>query len=209
MTRALLVGAVSTADKDQDPESQLRPLREAATRKGWTFEEMRFKQSRFDEESYREVREAILDRLRGGGFDVLAVWAWDRLSRQDVEEAFRLMRELEDHLGVRFFSLQEPFLSTEGDRAQRELLLPIITWVANQASKRASARLVEKGKTKRVASAKLGQRAKWGSGHLATPEQVDEVRRLWGTMSERALAARVGLSRSQTRRIGKGDVKSA
>lgn len=207
-SRALLVGAVSTADRDQDPENQLRPLRAAAERKGWAYEERVFKQSRFDEASYKEVTEAILAELRSGAFDVLAVWAWDRVSRQGAEEAFRFLRVLEEHLGVRFYSLQEPFLCTEAGREQRELLLPIIAWVANQESKRKSNRLVEKAGTKREASAKLGQRAVWGKGRMATPAEVSQIlaRRAEGA---RPLAREFGLSKSQVNRILRGQVKSA
>lgn len=207
-TRALLVGAVSTADRDQDPENQLRPLRAAASRKGWEFEEVVFRQSRFDGDSYREVADAVLRRLEGGGFDVLAVWAWDRISRQGAEEAFRFLRHLEDHLSVRFFSLQEPFLCTEAGREQRDLLLPIIAWVANKDSQRRSDRLVAKAQTKRISSAKLGQRSVWGKGRMATPEEVAAIRARRGE-GIRPLAREFGLSKSQVERILKGGVKSA
>lgn len=208
MTRALLVGAVSTADKDQDPESQLRPLRAVAERKSWEAEEVAFKQSRYDEDSYREMRDAIMARLKDGGFDVLAVWAWDRLSRQGAEEAFRFLRELEEHLGVRFFSLQEPFLCTEAGREQRDLLLPIMAWVANRDSARKSDRLVAKAENKRAASSKLGQRAVWGKGRMATPEEVAAIKAR-SSAGVRPLAREFGLSKSQVARILAGEVKSA
>ena len=210
MTRALLVGAVSTRDKDQDPESQLRPLRAVAERKGWVSEEVAFKQSRYDEDSYREVREAIMERLRAGRFDVLAVWAWDRLSRQGAEEAFRFLRELEEHLGARFFSLQEPFLCTEAGREQRELLLPIVAWVANRDSVRKSDRLVAKAQTKRNRAAAVGERATWGKGKLATTEQVEKVKTMKQSgHSVRAISRATGLSKSQVDRLVRGEVKSA
>lgn len=212
MTRTLLLGAVSTADKNQDPESQLRPLREAALRKGWEFEEISFKKSRWDATSAREVREETLARLRDGNFDVLAVWAWDRMSREGPLQALLFIRELEEHLGVRFFSLTESFLCTEAPKEQRELLLPLMASLAKWDSQRKSDRLVAKAGNKRESSGKLGQRARWGGGSLATPYEVQEILRLHReeAMSERAIARAVpGISRSQVRRIIKGEVKSA
>ena len=208
--RALLVGAVSTADKDQDPESQLRPLRALAERRGWAADAIPFKQSRFDEESAAEVRAAIMERLRAGSYDVLAVWGWDRLSREGIEAAFSFLRELEDHLGVRFYSLQEPFLCTDAPREQRELLLAIIAWAAKWESQRKSDRLVAKAETKREASAKLGQRAVWGKGKMATPEEVEAVKvghAMGGSVRE--IARTLNLSKSQVARILAGEVKSA
>lgn len=147
--------------------------------------------------------------LKAGNFDVLAIWGWDRMSRQGAEEAFRFLRQLEEHLGVHFFSLQEPFLCTDASREQRELLLPIIAWVARWESARKSARLVAKAKTGRAQLAGLGQRARWSGGHLAMPEEVARIKALKaGGMTERGIAREVGLSKSQVHRILKGEVKS-
>lgn len=209
--RALLVGAVSTSDRQQDPENQLRPLRANAARHGWMVAgELVFKQSRWDDESAREVRARILARVAEGDIDLVAVWGWDRVSRRGAEEAFAFLRELEQHHAVRFFSLQEPFLSTASSPELRELLLPIIAWNAKYESQRKSDRLVAKAVTKREASAKLGQRATWGGGQLASPAEVARVHQLRNEgASLRGIAAVVGLSKSQVDRILRGSVKSA
>ncbi|MHB8585254.1 MAG: recombinase family protein [Thermoplasmatota archaeon] len=208
--RVLLVGAVSRKDGDQDPENQLRPLRELAARRGWdAADELRFKQSRWDAESAGEVRAAVLERLRRGDVDVLAVWAWDRLSREGIEAAFAFLRDLEDHLGVRFFSLQEPFLCTDAPREQRELLLSILAWAARWESQRKSDRIVAKATAKRAHADAIGERAKWGKGRLLSGSEVLEVRRR-GAAGEsiRAIATALSLSKSQVQRVLSQGVKS-
>ena len=203
MTRALLVAAVSTADKGQTCESQLKPLREIASRKGWeVVSELPFNQSRWDDESAAEVRSTILSDVAKGGIDVLAVWAWDRVSRRGVEEAFSFLRTLEDHHAVRFFSLQEPFLCTEADRQQRELMLAILAWTAKWESQRKSERVRARVQSKRAAAAKIGQAPKWGRGKLPTDSQLETVAIMRSEgMTVRAVAAATGLSKSAVARV--------
>lgn len=209
-TRALLVAAVSTADKQQDPENQLLPLRRNATQRGYEVaDELVFRQSRFDDQSAAEVEAAIIARLSKGDIDVLMVWALDRVTRRGVEAAFRFLRVLETHHQVRFFSLQEPILSTDSPSAeQREVILALIAWAAKWDSGRKSDRQVAKATQKRDSSGRLGQRAVWGKGRMATPAEVATIlaRRDEGI---RPLARELGLSKSQVERILKGEVRSA
>lgn len=201
VTKALLVGAVSRKS-GQTPESQLRALRDIAARKGWETEELSFTQSRWDDESAAEVRKAVTEKLTAGGFNVLAVWAFDRISRAGPEEALRFIRVLEDHYAVRFFSLQEPFLCTEADQGQRTLMLSILAWIANQESGRKSERVRARVRQKRDAAAKLGQAPKWGRGKLPTDAQLARVGELRALgLSVRAIAKETGMSKSAVARV--------
>jgi DNA invertase Pin-like site-specific DNA recombinase len=174
--RVVICAAVSTADKNQDPESQVKPLVAVCDRLGWTVAEiLRFKQSRFDPASEKEVHDAALQPIIEGRADTLAVWAWDRISRGDGEAAFAFIGRLEKHLGASFYSLQEPFLCTASDPEVRKLLLPIIAWVANLESGRKSKRMVAKADNKREVAERLGQRARWGRGSMPT---LDDRRRI-------------------------------
>ncbi len=203
--RVVLLGRVSRGERQQDPESQLAPLRAAAARLGWkVVEEVALKLSAWDAGAAAEVRRRALEPIEQGRADTLMVWAWDRYSREGIEGAFRELRHLEDHLGAALYSLQETFLSTAtADRSQRELLLSIIAWAAKWESERKSQRLRAKVDTKRNRAEALGQRAVWGAGRLATGEEVERVRRLREEkkMSVRAIAAELGLSKSQVGRL--------
>ena len=137
------------------------------------------------------------------------MWAWDRYSREGVEGAFRELRYLEDHLGAAFYSLQEPFLSTAtADKAQRELLLSLVSWIAKQESQRKSERLRAKVASKRARSEQLGQRGVWGAGHLASDSDVARVRALAAAgKTVRAIAVEVELSKSQVGRLIREQVR--
>lgn len=201
--RVVIVGAVSTADKHQDPESQIRPLQAVADRMGWTVVEvMRFHQSRFDRMSEKEVQDAILAPIIAGHADTVAVWAWDRISRGGGMAAFQFIDRLEKHLGASFYSLQEPFLATASDPMIRELLLPIIAWVAKGESKRKSDRMTAKAASKVEVAERLGQRALWGKGKMPTASDRRLIHdlRVQGK-TQRAIKDVVGLGLATVNRV--------
>lgn len=209
--RPVLLARVSRGERTQDPENQLAPLRAAAGRLGWAVaEEIALVLSAWDDEAAAEVLHRAIAPIIAGRADVLMVWSWDRLSRGGIAEAFRVLHLLEEHHGAGFYSLQEHHLSTATiDRSSRELLLANAAWHAKWESQRRSDRLVAKATSKRTRSASLGERAIWGPGRLATPAEVEAVKEAAGKESVRAIAARLGLSKSQVGRILRGEVKSA
>jgi DNA invertase Pin-like site-specific DNA recombinase len=162
--RAVLLARVSRGERQQDPTSQLVPLRAAAQRLGLEIaEEISLVQSAWDAASAADVRRRALAPIVEGRADVLMVWALDRLVRGGIETAFAFLRELEEHLGASLFSLQEPFLSTAtSDRQTRELMVALLSWIARWESQRRSERLRAKADTKRNRAAALNQRAGWG-----------------------------------------------
>lgn len=194
--RVVLLGRVSRGERQQDPESQLAPLRALAARQGWTVaKELSLKLSAWDAKAAAEVRQKALAPIEAGEADTLVVWAWDRWNREGIEGAFRELRHLEKHLGAAFWSLQEPFLCTAtADPQQRELLLSVIAWAARWESERKSQRLRAKADTKRREAAKLGQRARWGRGSLPSEADLNRVRGLRAEgLSFRAIARETGL----------------
>src|SRR3712207_7995992 len=90
MRRAVIYARVSTVDRGQDPETQLRQLREYADRRCFTLVEEYVDHasgSRNDRERYR----AMLEAARKRRFDVLLVWRYDRFARsmQELVNALR------------------------------------------------------------------------------------------------------------------------
>src|SRR4051794_16175106 len=82
-TRAALYARVSTADRSQTPETQLHALREWAKRLGVTVVAEYVDQasgSRADRIALRQM----LDGAHRREFDVVLVWALDRLSREGI-----------------------------------------------------------------------------------------------------------------------------
>jgi site-specific DNA recombinase len=202
--RAVLLGRVSRGERTQDPAGQLDALRPAAQRLGWqVVEEISLKLSAWDEAAAAEVRRRALAPIEAGRADVLAVWSWDRFSREGIEGAFATLSHLEKHLGAQLYSMQEPFLSTAtADPQQRELLLSIVSWAAKWESQRKSERLRLKVASKRARSAQLGQSARWGRGRLASDEQIAQARELRADgATVRTIASELKLSKSQVHRL--------
>jgi len=103
--RAALYARVSTAINGQDPEVQLRELREYCQRRGWTVA------GEFVDVGISGTKEKRpeLDRLLADAhrrrFDAIVVWKFDRFARS----VSHLLRALETFqaLGIEFVSLTE------------------------------------------------------------------------------------------------------
>jgi DNA invertase Pin-like site-specific DNA recombinase len=108
--RAAIYGRVSTADGRQDVENQLAEFRRLAATHGWQIlvEYLDHENgSRADRaESRRMFRDAAQRR-----FDLILVWALDRLTREGVAETFEYIKRLDSH-GVQFVSFTEEHFRT-------------------------------------------------------------------------------------------------
>jgi DNA invertase Pin-like site-specific DNA recombinase len=109
MKRAALYVRVSTLD--QHPETQLLELQQLAQQRGWTV----VREYRDHGFSGVRVRRPALDNLladaRQGKFEVVAVWACDRLARS-TKHFLEVLDEL-GHLNIDFVSFREQ-LDTAG-----------------------------------------------------------------------------------------------
>ncbi len=88
--------------------------------------------------AHREQLRQALDDARTGRYEVLLVWALDRLERGGIEPTLRVMRQLRER-GVLVISLQEPWTNAGGE--MQELLTAIMAWVARIGSQRRSERV--------------------------------------------------------------------
>jgi DNA invertase Pin-like site-specific DNA recombinase len=107
MKRVAFYVRVSTMD--QNPETQLRELREYAERRGLTVA----REHEYVDHGVggTKARRPALDRMLGDArrrrFDVLLVWSCDRLARS-TKHFLQVLDEL-DSCGVQFVSLREAF----------------------------------------------------------------------------------------------------
>jgi len=131
--RIALYCRVSKNDESQDPQNQLDPLRSYAGALGG------------------EVVGEYVDMASGGNgdranflqmlqdaekhkFDLLLIWALDRLSREGISNTLGYLERLKRN-GVALKSLQESWLDTRDD-GLGQLLLAIFSWVAQQERRR-------------------------------------------------------------------------
>jgi DNA invertase Pin-like site-specific DNA recombinase len=144
--RAAVWARVSTTD--QHTANQLGQLREWAARRGldiaaehvtedsaWASGNGNGKGAEFD----RQRRE-LLDGARLGHYNVVLVWALDRLSRKGIEDTLATLRQLAGY-GCTVWSHQEPWVQSMTDPAMRELLVSLFAWMAEQESRRRSERI--------------------------------------------------------------------
>ena len=114
---------------DQSNLNQLGALRSWAERRGLTVvNEYRVEESAWTGK-HRAALAAAVEDARLGQYEVLLVWALDRLSREGIEATLSTMRHFRER-GVRVLSLQEAW--TDGPEAMQELLGAFFAWMAQQ-----------------------------------------------------------------------------
>ena len=151
--RVALYGRVSTRDKGQETENQLRQLRAFAESQGWTiYREFVDHESAAtcDREQFQEM---FLDASQRR-FDVLLFWALDRLSREGVLETLQHLNRLTSY-GVGYRSFTEQYFDSCG--IFRDAVIAIIATVAKQERVRLSQRVKAGLETARAKGRRLGR----------------------------------------------------
>lgn len=123
----------------QNPENQLLELRRYATAQGWEIIE--YVDRATGKDANRDaLKEAFQDASRRK-FDVLLVWALDRLSREGISKTFQHLQRLRDY-GVQFESFSEPQFRTTGPFGEvfAELMIAFAAWAAKTERQRNSDR---------------------------------------------------------------------
>ena len=87
--------------------------------------------------AHQKALTQVYQDARAGRFQVLLVWALDRLSREGIAATLEIIERL-GRYRVKVLSLQESWTEVEGP--MQELLLSIVAWVARMESNRRSER---------------------------------------------------------------------
>jgi putative DNA-invertase from lambdoid prophage Rac len=137
-SRCAIWARVST--DDQDTGNQLAELRAWAGRRGLDIAaEYVLDGSSAWKGQHRDQLAEALAGARTGRYDVVLVWALDRLSREGVEATLGLLRRFHA-AGAPVWSLREPWTET-ADPSMAELLAAIYAWMARAESARRSERV--------------------------------------------------------------------
>ncbi|WP_201987225.1 recombinase family protein [Hymenobacter rubidus] len=104
LKRVGLYARVSTLDKGQDPETQLRPLREYAQHRGFVVVEEYVDQASGTSED-RTHYKRLLAAAKKRQLDAVLVWRYDRFARS-TQALVNALQEFQ-RLGVDFISYQE------------------------------------------------------------------------------------------------------
>jgi DNA invertase Pin-like site-specific DNA recombinase len=128
---------VRVSTNEQDVSNQLSVLRGWAKQRG--FEVVSIYQEA--ESAWRSGHQKELAKLRDDAyrrkFDIILVWALDRLSREGSAAILNLINSLKVY-GIRVSSYQEPWTEAPGEIG--EILYAIAGWVARMESQRRSER---------------------------------------------------------------------
>lgn len=136
-TRVAIYARVSTKDKGQEVENQLRQLREFSTLQGWTIVR-EFVDHETGSTNDRADFQAMFREASQRKFDVLLFWALDRLSREGVLETLQHLNRL-TACGVGYRSFTEQYFDSCG--VFKDAVIAIIATIAKQERVRISQRV--------------------------------------------------------------------
>ena len=122
--RVAIYARVSTDDKGQDPENQLRELRDWVINSGHinviSREYVDFDSGRKGAEKRKQFA-ALFDDVAKRKFDCVLFWALDRFSREGMAQTIIHLQRLSSY-GVAFHSYTEPHLATDNELVRNILL---------------------------------------------------------------------------------------
>jgi DNA invertase Pin-like site-specific DNA recombinase len=137
--RVAIYARVSTDDKGQDPENQLRQLRQWCEHMGCpVIREYVEQETGSKGVEYRKKLAEMFDGAARREFDLLLVWSLDRFSREGMAATVAHMQRLASH-GVAFRSFTEEHLSTENELV-RNILLAVLASLAKLEREKISQR---------------------------------------------------------------------
>jgi DNA invertase Pin-like site-specific DNA recombinase len=198
--RIALYARVSTKDKGQDHENQLRDLRDFVARKasdGWVpVQEYLDKAS--GKSAERPAFRRMFDAASRKDFDLVLFWSLDRFSREGVLETLQHLQRLSSY-SVEWFSYREEYLRSVG--AFKEAVLAILAAIAKQERIRLSER-VQAGLSRARAQGKVLGRPR----AAVRPERVLRLRNRG--LSIRQIAAETGVSTMTVQRILAADAST-
>jgi DNA invertase Pin-like site-specific DNA recombinase len=138
--RIAIYARVSTDDKGQDPENQLRQLRQWCATAGHEIAH-----EYIDRESGRKGTKdrkqfaALFEDAHKRKFDCVLFWALDRFTREGMVPTIMYLQRLAA-CGVGFHSYTEQHLTTDNELV-RDILLALLASLAKQEAKRMSERV--------------------------------------------------------------------
>ena len=145
--------------KEQDYDNQLKPLQDFAAAREWDNALIYAEKESAWREGHQQQLEALKQGARRHNFDVVLVWALDRLTRQGPAAILNLVAEFKNY-GVKVVSYQESWTETL-DANTLPLFLSIAGWLAQMESKRRSERIrAASDRTKDTGLTPKGK--KWG-----------------------------------------------
>jgi DNA invertase Pin-like site-specific DNA recombinase len=177
---------VSTDDGGQDPENQLRQLRQWCNGAGHELvAEYIDKESGRKGTNGRKQFAALFEDAHRRKFDCVLFWALDRFTREGMIPTIQYLQRLASY-GVSFHSFTEPHLATDNELV-RDILLAVLASLAKQEAKRISER------TRAGMARARAQGKRIGRPTLPPALQQKIVKQLEAGLSAYAVAKKLGI----------------
>ena len=194
--RVAIYARVSTDDKGQDPENQLRQLRKWCVNSGHeiTDEYVEHESGRKGTAERKEFARLFQDASQRK-FDMVLVWSLDRFSREGMARTVGHLQRL-DRAGVAFHSFTEEMLSTENELV-RDILIAVMASLAKQEAVKISQRTKAGLERAKASGKRLGR----PPVSTATVAKIQKLREVDPSMSERQLAKETGVGKSTVRKV--------
>ena len=190
--RVAIYARVSTEDKGQDPENQLRDLRAWCANSGHELVgEYIDRVSGRKGTGERKQFAALFEDASRRKFDCVLFWALDRFSREGMVPTIHHLERLNSY-GVTFHSYTEPHLCADNEMV-RGILLAVLATMAKQEAKRLSERVIAGMRR----AAEKGTKSGKPIGRPRIPEHTRrEIRRTYraGGIGMRKVAELYGIS---------------
>jgi DNA invertase Pin-like site-specific DNA recombinase len=176
--------------RDQDPENQLRQLREWCDKASHTIahEYVDRESGRNGTKSRKQFAQLLEDAHRRE-FDCVLVWALDRLTREGMVKTVMYLQRLAS-CGVSFHSYTEPHLSTDNEML-RDILLAVMSSLAKVESQKISERTRAGMERARVQGTESGKPI--GRPKIAPALQQKIAKQLSAGLSAYAVAKKLGI----------------
>lgn len=189
-----LYARVSTKDKGQNNENQLRQLRKFAETQGWVIVQ-EYVDKATGKRSDREQFQKMFAGASRHEFDILLFWSLDRLSREGTVQTLNHLERLTGY-GVDYRSFTEQYLDSTG--MFKQAVIGILAAVAKQERVRLSERTVA-GLERARAQGRVGGRPKAQDD----PTLMRRYQKLKDAgRSIRAIAGELGISATTVQKLG-------
>ena len=188
--KTALYSRVSTRDKGQDVQNQLRQLREFCERQGWTIVR-EFVDHATGKRSDRDEFQAMFAAASRREFDMVLFWSLDRFSREGVYETLQHLQRLTAY-GVGYRSFTEQYLDSCG--LFKDAVVSILATIAKQERVRLSERTIA-GLERARSKGRIGGRPRV----ICNRDKIADLRRSGLSLSK--IAKQMGLAKSTVARM--------
>jgi DNA invertase Pin-like site-specific DNA recombinase len=197
--RVAIYVRVSTDDKGQNPENQLRQLREWCARAGHEIvHEYIDRESGRKGLNGRKQFAALFDAAHRREFDCVLFWALDRFTREGMVPTIMHLQRLAS-CGVGFHSFTEPHLATDNELV-RNILLALLASLAKVESQKFSERILAGMARAKAQGKRIGRPPIAPELEKRIQEALNKPGRTEGV---RKIAARFGVDPGTVQRISR------